>query len=398
MAMGEVTAERVRLSSSEYNAAVLRFESSPAFIPEASSWRRRPLAPQRNRSSAFWEAFEDRAVFYDCFWSDGNGSVLLVGPPPLNLQPMFDTLIFTAGGKLLTPTHYPSRSTHIIELHGVPDDAAYVEAASSGLDLSLPIRPNASSHFTGRNLVVTMNKDNDLVWVKDWALWHAKVHKADAFLVFDNGSSRYSNTQLAEALSSVDGVKIVAVLDWPHRYGRKDPAIFNRPHYPHFLQVSSLNVALRRFGSRAAGLLNCDIDELTGTNGRGSAFEQVAASPQGLIMLKGRWVEPYDTDKSPLAHLRNRYTSRNPFRSICASKWILDPSQDWISSPAAKPSVHRIYDVPKSIGRNAPTLPFWHFRAIGTNWKENRSQPRQGSRWAYRRLVDLDAEVAEHFS
>lgn len=93
-------------------------------------------------------------------------------------------------------------------------------------------------------------------------------------------------------------------------------------------------------------------------------------------------------------NLAFRHTHRLPLLSRCADKWALDPSRDWVQDLAAKPSVHRFYDVPKSLGRTAPTARFYHFKAINTGWKENRDKT-GAAPWTLRRLPSLDADAAD---
>ncbi|WMT86780.1 hypothetical protein NO932_18055 [Pelagibacterium sp. 26DY04] len=370
--------------------------SSSAFLPESSPLRRLPLKPRRKRPAEFLKRYESRALVYDCFWDMSGQGVILVCPPALNLDPLFRDARFTANGTPLNGAFFPSRSTMLIALDGVPDTAREIDLAFAGLNFSLPIQPNQAERFDGRNVLVTMNKDNDLDWITAWAKWHVRLHGADACLFFDNGSTRYTPAEIAGALS-VDGMAEIAILSWPHKYGRKDPAILDRPHYPHFLQVSSLNVALRRFAGRAGGLLNCDIDELVGTLEGRTIFDFARQSPDGLVTLKGRWIEPVVTDTAPgdIPHLAYRQTSRLPFLSHCANKWALDPSRDWIADLGAKPSVHRIYDVPRSLLRAAPEAPFWHFKAINTGWKESRDSDRPPA-LSLRRLEALDADARRY--
>ena len=372
--------------------------SSPVFIPETSSLRRLPLSPERKRPPAFLETYESRALAYDCFWDAKGERVILVGPPALNLDPIFRAARFmaSANGEPLDATFYPSRSTMLIALDGVPRGAREITLAFADLTFSLPIQPNQAERFRERNVLVTMNKDNDLDWIAAWAKWHVRLHNADGCLFFDNGSTRYTPADIAAALS-VEGMAEIAVVSWPHKYGRKDPAVLDRPHYPHFLQVSSLNVALRRFAWRAGGLLNCDIDELVGTVEGKDIFAFTRQSPDGLVTLKGRWIEPVasETQAQSLPHLAYRHTSRFPFLSRCANKWALDPSRDWIADLAAKPSVHRIYDVPKSLLRGAPQAAFWHFKAINTGWKEARGSDTPPA-LTLRRLEALDSDASRY--
>lgn len=375
---------------------IVRAPPSPAFLAESDSLRRLPRAPRRRRPAAFEAAFEDRALVYDCFRHADGRRVVLVGPPPLNLAPQMLAATFRAlpSGRPLASAFHPSLSTLVVELFDVEGEA--VEMTMAGRAFVLPIGPNLSDRLAGRRAMVTMNKDNDLAWIAAWARWHHALHGVDAVIVFDNGSTRYGPEALEAALAAVPGLRTICVVSWPWRYGRKDPAVLDHPHYPHFLQVSSLNVALRRLAARSQGLLNCDIDELVGTDEGAGVFERLAQSPKGLVTLKGRWIEAIATgpEVGGVPHTRFRQTHRFPPLSVCANKWALDPGRDWVAPLAVKPSVHRIYDVPKRLGRSAPQMAFWHFKAISTNWKEARTRPGPAGSLLLRRAPGLDAQIA----
>lgn len=367
--------------------------SSRVFLPESSALRRKPLAPNRRRSRGFHESFEDRALVYDCFWDLNGQSIIVVGPPALNLEAEWRNARWTAAGRSLKAELFPSRSTQLTVLAGVPAGCREVEFEFAGARYVVPVQHNEATHFEGRNVLVTMNKDNDLAWIAAWAKWHVQMHGAEGCLFFDNGSTCYSPDDIIESLRSA-GITLARVLSWPQKYGRKDPAVLDRPHYPHFLQVSSLNVALRRFAGRANAILNCDIDELVSAQD-GSVFDAARTSPQGIVTLKGNWIETAQ-DKAPatdIMHLDYRYTHRLALLSRCANKWALDPSREWVANPAAKPSVHRIYDLPKSTSADAPVRQFWHFKAINTGWKEDRVR-RSPPSFVLKRVAALDADAA----
>lgn len=365
--------------------------SSAAFLPADGPLRREPIAPQRKRPHMFLESFEALALVYDCFWDHKGEAVILVGPPAINLAAAWDNARFHVGKRQLQASHYPSRSTQVIALTGVPARASEIALAFGDSRFALPIRENEADDLAGLNVLVTMNKDNDLAWIEAWARWHVVMHDANACLFFDNGSTRYGTTEIADRLGAA-GITHPLVLSWPYKYGRKDPAILDRPHYPHFLQVSSLNVALRRFGMRANAILNCDIDELVSAEGV-SVFDAARSSPQGIVTLKGTWVEPVGENHTyGIPHLAHRHAHRLPLLARCANKWALDPSRDWVDDLTAKPSVHRMYDVPKAIWADAPIRHFWHFKAINTGWKEHRNDSRPNA-WLVRRLPELDAEA-----
>lgn len=379
---------------------IIAVQSSTAFLSEASALRRQPRAPRRKRPQAFWDAFEDRALVYDCFWSENGKDIVLSCPPPCNLTAHWEAARFVAqpSGQTLAPRFHISRSTMTVALGSAPKNTESVTLEFDGQTFDLPVRPNLSDTFAGRRVMFTMNKDNDLEWITLWADWHAKLHSVDAIVVFDNASTRYTPGVIAETLTAVPGIKTVAVPSWPYRYGPVDPAVLFHPYWSNFLQVASFRVTLARLASRAAGILNCDIDELVGTAPNGDAFTTLAQSPDGLVMLKGTWVETTSApeDAAHPHHLRYRYRNKNRLKAVCANKWILDPQRAWARDFAFTPMMHRIYGVSKATNRRAPSLPFFHFKAINTDWKEERS----GSAWVdaalLRRLGGLDTACARY--
>lgn len=354
------------------------FPTSPVFIPETSVVRRLPRHPERQRPSHFFEAFEDRALFYDCFYS-GDTDIILVGPPPLNLEPLLKSAIFRAlpTGKRLEPSWFASRSTMTTVLNGAPPGTNAVEIEVEGITEIIPVQPYCPEIFANRRVMFTMNKDNDLAWMDLWARWHSQLHGVDAIVIFDNGSTRYGLKEIADTLSRVDGLKTIGLVSMPFRYGPVDRAVLSHPYWPNFLQVASFAMMTRRFACQSAGILNCDIDELIGRSGDGDVFAMLDASRDGFVRLKGTWIEtaqgaPKDSSKILPAHLGFEYRRKNPLLVRCANKWALDPRRSWTQDFSTVPMMHRIYGMPRARTLMAPSLPFWHFRGINTNWKEDR--------------------------
>lgn len=377
-------------------AEILHIESSAVFLPKDKALRRLPRAPGRPRPQKFWDQFEDRALFYDCFWSADKSCIWLVGPPPLSLAHHVVEARFVAepSGKSLSTKAQISRSIMAIRLAGAPPDTAEISFRFAGQDFALKVRPNLADAFAGRRVISTMNKDNDLDWIALWADWHQKRHGADAVIVFDNGSTGYRIEDIEARLVGVPGLKTIAVLDWPWRYGPHDPAVIFHRFWANFLQVAGLYVLLRRFASSAEGILNCDIDELVGRGQGASVFDLAKTSPKGLVRLAGTWVECAVGAKpeGPL-HLGYRYREKNPLKARCADKWVLDPARNWVSGSSIFPMMHRLYGVPKSWSAKAPAAPFWHFKPINTNWKSARRTDQAIDLGRHVRLEALDAEV-----
>ena len=146
-----------------------------------------------------------------------------------------------------------------------PADAATVRVTIAGETHELAVQPNSCAALAGRRLLFTVNRDNELGWIREWAEYHQRAHGTDAVIVVDNGSSRYDAAELRATLAAVPGIGDVAVPSWPYSFGPIDPAVTGNPYWARFLQIGSMSVVLRRYGEAAFGLLDCDIDELAGT-------------------------------------------------------------------------------------------------------------------------------------
>ncbi|HEY4201390.1 MAG TPA: hypothetical protein VGM83_12605 [Devosiaceae bacterium] len=359
-----------------------------AFLPETGTLRRLPRAPKRARAPEFFERFEGRALYYDCFWHADGQRILLVGPPPLNLKPMLDGGRFTAlpSKTPLQASLHISESVMITELLGAPAGTEAVRLTLGGEAFDLAVEPNLSATLAGRRVVFTMSKDNDLAWITDWARYHAEMHGAEAVVFFDNGSTRYSSADIEAALLGAPGIAAAAVLNWPYIYGATDRAVLNNPFYTQFLQVSAMSVALRRYAAKAAGLLNCDIDELVAAPDGASIFALAAQSPHGLVVMRGQFVEAA-SDATPPRHkdfaLRLKDSKARQSRP---RKWVLDPTRDWVRSLDVHPYMHWVHGRPWFSKTQSPEVFYWHFRGISTNWKDRRTDT------AHLRIEDVERD------
>lgn len=355
-------------------ARLLRVGRATAFLAEDRPLRRLPRAPHKQRPPAFHERFEDRALVYDCFWHADGERVLLVGPPPMNLAPLYRHARYEAlpSRTLLTARHHASLSTMITELGGAPAGTTAIRFELEGQSFELPVGENYSSALARRRVLFTMSKDNELGWIAEWARWHARLHGTDAIVLFDNGSTRYGVAEIEETLLAVPGLAVVAVPHWTGRFGMTDHALAINPYWSHFLQISSMSVVLRRLGSSAFGLLNCDIDELAATHSGRSIYDHLADARYGLVVFRGQWIEAVG---SGTAHAGYTQRFRDPKRARSGpKKWVLDPKRDWVGELRVHPYWHWVRGRP-IFGKTMPEDAFYrHFKAINTNWKEDRTR------------------------
>ena len=354
---------------------------SSAFLAEDSALVRLPRGPKRPRPRDFMlSKFETRALVYDAFWHVDGKRVLLVGPPPLNLWVHIRHAHYRAlpSRAPLRATYHTSASVMITELSGVPADTVGVEMIVGGVPFAVSIQPNASPDLAGRRLLFTMSKDNDLAWIREWAHYHASMQGADAVVLFDNGSTRYEPAEIEATLKTVKGIAKVAVLSWPYRYGATDLVVLSNPYYGLFLQIASMSVVLRRYGALAYGILNCDVDELAATPKGANVFELARQSVHGLAVMRGQFIEAVASPGLPPGPRTHRdYVSRrrDPVTRLSRPrKWALDPSRPWVADLDVHPYMHWIEGRPWFGKTQPPGMFYWHFRAINTNWKENRTE------------------------
>jgi len=355
-------------------AQILRVELSFAELSADSTVKRQPRSPWRPRPDDFWSAFEDRALYYDAFRAENGKDVLLIGPAPLNLRSGLEAARYSAlpSGTTLAAELFPSRSTMLTRLADVPDNAKAVRVEAFGETFDLAIQPNFSAALTGARILFTINKNNRLEWIADWAHWHAALHGTDTVILFDNGSTDYSIEKLEGTLAAVDGLKTVIVISVPHKFGPIDTSVLKTKFYPRFLQISMTNLALRRFGMQAEGLIDCDIDELAWAGGE-SVYERTGRSALGVTRMRGRWIEAARAPDAPVRHQTFRHRLANLGHRLSPSKWVLDPRRDWVQSLKVHPYLHRIHGAPMAARKHDNKAAFFHFKGINTNWKEDRT-------------------------
>jgi hypothetical protein len=204
------------------------------------------------------------------------------------------------------------------------------------------------------------------------------MQKIDAIVLFDNGSSRYGIGDLQAKLAGVAGIEKLVIESWPYRYGMTDAAFVVNPFYILFLQVSSMSVVLRRYGARAYGILNCDVDELAVAPKGQSVLDIAKQSRHGLLVMKGRYVEAVAEAGAPAVKTHRHFQHHLADLKKAdggPTKWALDPTRKWVENLAVHPYMHWIQGRPLFGKLMLDDAYYRHFRGINTNWKDNRTEP-----------------------
>ncbi|TNC47404.1 tetratricopeptide repeat protein [Rubellimicrobium rubrum] len=329
---------------------------------------RRLPRPAALRHADFEDKFDPLTVFYDCFWLADGRRIALLGPPLLNLDADLDLRIISVPHETVCEARrIPGFHVDTIYVD-VPDGTTALRVCSRVAEVHLVPQPNLCQLFRDRRVITTLSKDNEPLWIRDWATYHQEAHGCDGVLIYDNGSTGYSVREIHEALRSLNDVKVV-VLGWPFRYGLFDgrvPVSYDIWDW-HPCQNGMLEHARRRFLDTARSVLNLDVDELVLTENGDSVFSLVEESGTGHIRLDGLWVENFpvrepSASASPPRH-KDFCHVRAGRRNGCEEKWAVVPGR---TPEAAQWAVHDILGMSASEHHRRAQLR--HFKALNTDW------------------------------
>ena len=143
--------------------------------------------------------------------------------------------------------------------------------------------------------MLTLSKNNELSWIGDWVHFFARRHGCDAVLFYDNASTKYEISAIYKTISSIPGIEVVIVVNWPYMYGPqgsdRDAGPPKLPWDSAYSQPGVLEHARHRFLRLARAVVNADVDELVITTDKVSLFELICCSKTGYLKYPGYWIE-----------------------------------------------------------------------------------------------------------
>lgn len=345
-------------------------ESNGWVLPADSPVLRDHVRPQTRQTDHYLERYDRHTLYYDCVYLKDRAAYLFTAPRFLNLWKLFRTGL-TADGK--SPARIRRRTWlrfDQVEVAAPPGSLSLTFGEEARL---IDARASLSGGFAGLNCLVTVNKNNALTWIADWAAYHVAVQGADGVVLFDNGSTDYRPSDICETLAQVPGLKTALVYSAPYPYGPSDKS-GRFDVSPRFFQSAMLNIARRDALAKARAVLNIDIDEIVRRHeGQESVFDRATQTPLGMVMIDGTWAYPAPDTDGPVPQGAHVWQQEPP-RS-CNPKWCAVPS-GWISKLGW--SVHQIGPLrrPPRTAQNAASL--LHCRGTSTGWKKKRFVPPKG--------------------
>ncbi len=335
-------------------------------LDEANDLRRIPARPPEHRQPGFEEAFDYYTVFYDCFWTPGGRRAVCLGPPLYNLEsPVVATVQRALARRLFSrcEVRHLDRNMQI----WVAPRASRVEFDGQCFkQRALAIQPSHCELFRSKRVLVTKSKDNDLTWIRDWAIFYVANHGCNAVLIYDNASARYSIEEIHETLSSIAGLETAVVVNWPFKFGPGGGPSWMWDS--DFSQYGVMEHARLRFLACADAVVNADIDELVVTRTGESIFDLARRSRTGYLAYPGIMIENATEMNDGDARRHCHYIYRRVLPAHALNKWTLVPSR----CPAhAQWCVHLVTEMLPDADV-ASLVTHRHFKAITTNWKSRR--------------------------
>lgn len=355
-------------------------------LTESLGFRRDHVAPAADRPHGYDAGYDFLTLAYDAFYRREAGAVWMVCPRLTNFRALIDRAAFDLDGAPVSVRRVRRFGRFdVVELPapGPGRLGVAIDGFHAALDAPEPDRGT----FAGRNTLVTVSRNNELDWIQDWVRFHARIHGADALLLYDNGSDLYEAEAIGAALADDPALRAVRIISADFPYG---PLGRGRSKFDgNFLQAALLNIARLKHLPTARAALQCDVDELVVPRAGRTVFDAAAASRSGYLKFAGRWVYP-DTAAGTVARHRDHVLTGAPPRT-CPPKYCVVPGGPLRDHTWA---THRIRGLLLGWRYLSRDFGFLHCRGISDFWK---GRPRPLAEGAGRRDPEAEAILVRAF-
>lgn len=241
--------------------------------------------PGTRRSAA---GYDHTTVIYDVLLTARNATVLIIGPPLLNLAdvlwPATFSLVLAGGRQIELKPQRDDRSHYFIARMRVPRRHRGDVTGESILRVRFAdgsvhdVRPNRVDPTSVELSLSTQQRDESTLWLRQWAAyWHSLG--ADRIIIYDNGSSYFS--ELPQLLADVARDLSIIVVRWHFEFGPP------RGFAYHYAQWASLNHARLAFpGARWGAAFDVDEYPVVRKDSGLLGFLDRQSIAVGLVLLK----------------------------------------------------------------------------------------------------------------
>jgi hypothetical protein len=358
------------------------YSPQPIFLEQAGILRR-PRRAVEHQDTKFKEQFDYNTLFFDVIFNHYGNAAVMLGPELLNLSEGLakSTIVAQPSGQQCLPRwREMDRHARVSVELPLNTSSLTLDGALGHLSMS-PTRPD-HAFFDGRRVLLTLSKNNDLSWIEDWIRYNRDTHGADAVLLYDNKSDRYSPADMVATLSNLKGIDRICIVEWPFKYGPQGGGEFGIWD-SNYCQHGALEHARWMFLQRARSVLNSDIDELVVAAKQKSVFAAAESAPTGMVCFPGLWVYGF-SDYEPKHRMQHTYGAFDHYLKPKATdqgglrggylntKWAVVPKR---CRPNSQWATHKIIGWKGWYTRLSQTRDFIyrHYRQVNTNWNYDRA-------------------------
>ncbi len=211
------------------------------------------------------QSYDYKTLFYDIFFQSNR--LVCIGPPFLNIGTPL-AIRYKHKGKNIRAAwdRYPKKGAirfTMIYIDISPKNAP-LELEFIFKDFTTKItvsRPNTIPLSKVDLSLVTVQKDNPLIWIKDFCIWHTRAHGIKRIVLYDNGSSYFSD--LSKYLTELNEEFELVLVHWPFPFGLLEA---KNDSYQDWFRMGALNHFHSFFGENTTWVISLDIDEFVYCN------------------------------------------------------------------------------------------------------------------------------------
>ena len=236
---------------------------NPVYLPQESSIERIPTAIKRSDGTVV--QCDTKTVFFDFFFNPFSNCLHGIGPALLNLKEILLPFQLIVGSRnidfqLRDNNKLIFLQSQALDENNATDIQVTLRFKTFERNLTIARRTDACRWiFTEKRTrlsISTIQKNNRLVWIKDWILWHSRIYGVKRVILYDNGSDDQDG--LLKMLNTVDAEVDIVLVHWPFIFGASpyDSAQAG--------QLNHCRMLLLTEQSESKGLnycINLDIDE-----------------------------------------------------------------------------------------------------------------------------------------
>ena len=232
------------------------YKPNPIIIPEDSPIQKH-FPRLHEIPSKEWITIDSSTLLYEIFLDHNTNRLVGLGPALLNLKKDLLPMSVICRGKVLRHELEEVKGITFFQsetLSEIPTSQFEVDVHFEAFNQTVVIDPNFDkkfrSHPSHRLALTTLQKDNPILWIHDWLLWHHRAYDVHRLILYDNGSENLD--ELITQLSSKSFKLQIVLVDWPFPFGVV-------PYK--YCQLGSLNHCRLRFPTPQGYCINLDVDE-----------------------------------------------------------------------------------------------------------------------------------------